>query len=175
MDSPPPVANGFLRISVRLPAGESYTPGDLARVVAVGLDQLGSIFIERSVALVDVRYAHARQARMHLERLGPTRLLDWQWRWLRLAVGRNHGLSMGQFKKIMQAADALPLGRIHIQNTHSLVGVQDFKIESVVERLSAARVNGFAIKPEVLPPGKGPGSPAFTAGAVRGPRPEARS
>jgi hypothetical protein len=68
---------------------------------------------------------------------------------------------MGQLRKIMQTVDALPLGRIAVNNTHTLVGLQDFKIPAVLARLAVLKINGFAARPEVLPLGKGPGSAAY--------------
>jgi hypothetical protein len=161
MDDRPDLMQGFVRISVRLPSGEAYTPGELAKIAAVPLDDLGPIVVGPGEAFVDVRYDAGRQARANLERVGPAKLVEWEWQWLKLGIGRNHGLSMGQLKKILQAADALPLGRISINNTHTLVGLQDFKLPGVIERMSRLRVNGFAARPEALPPGKGPGSAAF--------------
>jgi hypothetical protein len=161
MDEAPPVADGFVRIAVKLPRGESYTPGELTKLAGVDLEALGPIVVNENEARVDVRVAVGKTARASLERVGPTRLEGWSWRWLRLGVGRNHGLSIGQLKKIMQAADALPLGRIQIQNTHSLVGIQDFKLDALLERLAPLRVNGFAARATALPKGAGPGSAAF--------------
>ncbi len=166
MDDLPTLTKGFVRISVRLPSGEAYTPGELAKIVNVPLDQLGPIVVGPGEAFVDVRYDTGRQARINLERVGPAKLVEWEWQWLKIGLGRNHGLAMGQLKKILQTADALPLGRISINNTHTLVGIQDFKLPGVIERMAQLRVNGFAARPEALPLGKGPGSPAF----VRGPR-----
>ena len=87
----PPVAEGFLRIIVRLPRGE-MTPGELARWAGVELDHLGPIAVldGGGEGAVDVAYAFAKTARGQLGRLGPTRLVDWQWRWMRLGIGRNH-------------------------------------------------------------------------------------
>ncbi|MBA3708450.1 MAG: DbpA RNA binding domain-containing protein [Planctomycetes bacterium] len=165
MDDLPDLSKGFVRISVRLPAGESYTPGEVAKIANVALDQLGPIVVAPAEALVDVRYETGRQARINLERLGPAKLVGWEWQWLKIGIGRNHGLSMGQLKKIMQTADAMPLGKISINNTHTLVGLQDFKLPSVIARLSQLRINGYSARPESLPPGKGPGNPAFAPNA----------
>ena len=161
MDETPPVATGFVRISLRLPKGSSYTPGDLASRAGIEAESLGFISIEGLEALVDVRSERGKVARIALEKLGPTRLEGWTWQWLRLGLGRNHGLSIGQLKRIMQNVDAMPLGRIHIQNTHSLIGLQDFKMEGVLARLGGLRVNGFASRPEALPQGQGPGNAAY--------------
>lgn len=161
MDQPPPIAEGFVRIAVRLPRGEQYTPGEVARLAGIPLEALGPIVVAEGGASVDVLADQGKAARAALERVGPTRLEGWSWRWLRLGLGRNHGLSIGQLKRILQNADALPLGRIHIQNTHSLVGIQDFKLPAVLEKLKPLRVNGFAARPEALAVGAGPGPAAF--------------
>jgi hypothetical protein len=168
MDEPaPPVAEGFVRIAVRLPRSRAFTPGDLVGMSGVAVEVLGPISVQPGEALVDVRVEHGRTARAALERLGATRLDGWSWRWLRLSLGRNHGLSMGQLRRVMQNAEALPMGKIHIQNTHTLVGIQDFRMGVVLGRLAGMRVNGFAARAEVLPAGQGPGSAAFIPGGGR--------
>ncbi len=164
MDAHPPVGEGFVRIRVRLPRGESYTPGDLVRLAGIPIDQLGPIAVEAGEALVDVRGALGRDARAHLEKIGPTALTGWGWRWLKINLGRNHGVAIGQLRKILTQADAMPVGKLMLNNTHSMVGIQDFRLAQVQERLSAMRVNGFAVRCEQLPPGKGPGSPEFIPG-----------
>jgi hypothetical protein len=161
MDRLPPPAPGFVRIAVHLRPGLTLTPGELATRTGLGPDLIGHASVLPGSALIDVRMEHGRQARATLESLGQTRITDWEWRWLRLSVGRNHGLVIGQLRKIMQNIDAVPLGRIAIANTHALVGIQDFRIPSVLERLSRLRINGYAPRAEILPPGKGPGSAAF--------------
>jgi len=161
MESLPAIATGFVRITVRLAQANGLTPGELARLAGVQPDQLGPVAVHSDEGVVDVRAELGKQVRERLERLGATRLVGWEWQWLKLHVGRNHGLSMGQLRKIMQAVDAMPLGRIAVNNTHTLVGVQDFKIPPVLARLAALKINGFAARAEVLPPGKGPGSAAY--------------
>jgi hypothetical protein len=161
MSDLPAPAPGFVRIHVRLPHRTTPTPGEVARHAGVALDDLGPVQVLDGAALVDVRTEHGRSAREHLERLGPTRLVGWQWQWLKLGIGRNHGLNIGQLKKVMQGVDALPLGRILVNNTHTLVGVQDFKLPAVLARLGTLRVNGYAARPEALPMGSGPGSAEY--------------
>jgi len=162
----PPVADGYLRIVVRL-VRDDFTPGEIARYAGVDPDHLGPIAVLGGEAAVDVTYAMAKTARGFLARLGPTRLVDWQWRWMRLGIGRNHGLSIGQLRKLMLAADAMPLGKISINNTHSMVGIQDFRLGAVLAKLATTRVNGFALRAEGLAPGQGPGSAAFVPGAKK--------
>jgi hypothetical protein len=161
MESLPAIAAGFVRITVRLANASGLTPGELARLSGALPDQLGPVAVLSDEGVVDVRAELGKQVRERLERLGATRLVGWEWQWLKLHVGRNHGLSMGQLRKIMQTVDAMPLGRIAVNNTHTLVGLQDFKIPPVLARLAVLKINGFAARPEVLPPGKGPGSAAY--------------
>lgn len=164
MEDLPELVPGFVRIQVRLPRDGQPTPGELVRWSGMALDDLGPVHVLDGSALVDVRAAQGKAAREHLERLGPTRLVGWQWQWLKLHIGRNHGLNIGQLKKVMLGVDALPLGRILVNNTHTMVGVQDFKLTGVMARLSALRINGFAARPEALPHGSGPGSPEYHGG-----------
>jgi hypothetical protein len=161
MESLPAIASGFVRITVRLAGASGLTPGELARATGVPPDHIGPVAVHSDEGVVDVRAELGKQARERLERLGATRLVGWEWQWLKLHVGRNHGLSMGQLRKIMQTVDAMPLGRIAVNNTHTLVGLQDFKIPPVLARLAVLKINGFAARPEVLPLGKGPGSAAY--------------
>jgi hypothetical protein len=164
METLPPPAAGFVRVSVRLPRGEAYTPGELARLSGLAAEHLGPVQVHEGEGTVDIPAAMGKTVRERLERVGPTKLVGWQWQWLKLHLGRNHGLAIGQLRKIMLKVDALPLGRIDIRNTHSLIGIQDFKLPAVMERLSALRINGFAARPEIPPPSKQLGSPEFLGG-----------
>ncbi len=166
MDTLPPPAPGYVRIQVRLSRGSQPTPGELAQTTGVALDDLGPVHVEEGTALVDVRTVHGRVARDNLEKFGATKLVQWNWQWVKICIGRNHGLNIGQFRKVMQNVDALPLGRILINNTHTMVGLQDFKIPTILARLSTLRVNGYAARPEVLPYGTGPGSAEYRGGQV---------
>ena len=161
MSELPPVKPGYVRIGVRLPVGNATTPGQLASAAGVDLDQVGVIHVLDHEAFVEVRYDYARGARQNLERIGPTRMLQWSWQWLKLGVGRNHGLTIGQLRKLLLTTDANPLGRLHVNNTHSLVGLHDSKLPPVLTKLQSARINGFAVRPEALPIGAGPGGPAI--------------
>jgi hypothetical protein len=156
-----PVKAGHVRIGVRLPSGNSTTPGQVATATGIAIEHVGPITVLDHEAFVEVHYDYARGARQNLERLGPTRILQWNWQWLKLAIGRNHGLTIGQLRKLLLTTDANPLGRIHVNNTHSLIGLHDVKLPGVIAKLATARINGFAVRPEALPAGSGPGSPAF--------------
>jgi hypothetical protein len=162
MDAMPPLAPGFVRLELRLTAARAWTPGELAQAAGVALEEVGHILVAPTGAFIDVRAEVAIKASTKLNALGPVRVADWNWQWLRLSVGRNHGLTIGQFKKVMTQADAMPLGRISINNTHTLVGIQGGKIDAVLAKLATMRVNGYAVRPERL--AKGPGSPAFVRG-----------
>ena len=165
METLPPLALGYLRIEVRfrLP-GAPPTPGDLVRATGVHPDELGPIMVAGVNAVVDVRSPLVHRAREGLSALGLTRVADWNFRWLKLNVGRNHGLTLGQLRKVLAAADALPLGKFNINNTHTMVGVQDQKAAGIIERLAAIRINGQAVRPELVPGNKTLGSAAFSAG-----------
>jgi hypothetical protein len=161
MHALPPLAPGFIRLSVHLRRDRTLTPGEIARATGLSAENVGHIVVRGTEAIVDVRPDAGRQARENLAKLGPTQLLERRWQWLRLAIGRNHGLSMGQLKRILQGADALPAGRININNTHTLVGLQDHKVASVIDHLAAVRINGYPARPTALPHGTGPGSAAY--------------
>ncbi len=165
METLPPLAPGYVRVEVRfrLP-GAPPTPGDLVRATGVHPDELGPIMVAGVNAVVDVRGPLVQRARDGLSALGLTRVADWNFRWLKLNVGRNHGLTLGQLRKVLAAADALPLGKFNINNTHTMVGVQDQKAAGIVARLADTRVNGQAVRPELVPANKTLGSAAFTAG-----------
>lgn len=158
----PPLAPGFVRLVVHLRPMSAHTPGGIARACGLAPEHLGPIVIDGTEAYIDVAAEHGRDARAGLGAIGSTQLIERRWQWLRLAVGRNHGLTMGQLKRVLQGADAHPVGKIVIQNTHTLVGLVDAQIAPVAQRLSSLRINGYAAKPTALPPGTGPGSPAYS-------------
>ncbi|HYE08475.1 MAG TPA: DbpA RNA binding domain-containing protein [Planctomycetota bacterium] len=161
MNELPPLASGYIRIALLLRNSSLSTPGAIATAAGVGADDLGPIAIIGDEAFVDVKSDVGKAARDALSRWGPTRLAERHWQWLRIAIGRNHGLTMGQLRRLMQNADAAPLGKIIIQNTHTLVGLQDHKTATVIERLASAKINGYNPRPTALPLGEGPGSAAF--------------
>lgn len=162
MSADGPVPPGFVRIEVKLPAGRATTPGDLVKAAGVGLELLGGVCVGEQEATVEVRCEAGPEARRNLARLGLTRLVGWEWRWLRISLGRNHGFTLGRLKKLLAAADAGPLGRIQLNNTHTLVGLQDFRLAAVSAWLTGQRINGYPVRIEILEPGTGPGSAAYT-------------
>lgn len=163
MDELPPLAAGYVRLDVRFraTAGAPPTPGDIARASGCHPEELGPIMVAGVNAVVDVRHDAAAKARDRLAALGLVRTGDHNFRWIKLMVGRNHGLTIGQLRKLLVSADALPLGKFNINNTHTMIGILDQKAQAVVVRLAEVRVNGTAVRPELLPHGKGPGSASF--------------
>ena len=163
MDELPPLAAGYVRLEVRFRVltGAPPTPGAIACASGCNPEELGPIMVAGVNAVVDVRHDSAGKARDHLAALGLVRTGDHNFRWVKLMVGRNHGLTIGQLRKVLVAADALPLGKFNINNTHTMIGLLDQKAEAVVARLGELRINGTAVRPELLPHGKGPGSASF--------------
>lgn len=157
MEALPSLAEGFVRISVMLPQQRGVTPGDLVQATGVPPEHVSHIVVQGSIAYVDVAAEHGRQARAGLQRFGQTQLVERNWRWLRIGLGRNHGLAMGQLRRILQQAGATPVGRIQIQNTHTLVGLSDDRLPAVMQWFAERRINGFPARVEALPPGDGPG------------------
>jgi hypothetical protein len=164
MDPLPPPPAGMTRIRVAFRPGLALTPGELASATGAPLDAVGLAQVLGREAVVDVREALVPEVRPRLDRLGRTALVDWVWRWLRIDLGRNHGLSMGRLRKLLLDADALPAGKIHLNNSHSMVGVQGFRVDKVLRAMAPMRVNGWPVKAQVLPEGTGPGSAAFLPG-----------
>lgn len=166
MDVLPPLAAGYVRLEVRfrLPAGKPPpTPGEVARISGCHPDELGPLMVAGVNAIVDLRHGSVTKARDSLSALGVVKVADWNFRWLKLMVGRNHGLTIGQLRKVLVAADALPMGKFNINNTHTMVGILDHKVDAVVARLSEIRINGAAVRPEALAhaAGKALGSASF--------------
>ncbi len=164
MSDLPPVAAGYVRLLVHLPPRSPLTPGEMAQATGLPGECLGPIALGPGRGAIDVLAERGREARTALQRLGAVQLLDRNWVWLRLAIGRNHGLGMGQFRKIMITAGAKALGRIIIQNTHTLVGLPDDVGATVMEHLLHHKVNGYHVRPTLLDPKAGPGSPEFVRG-----------
>jgi hypothetical protein len=164
MSDLPAVAAGYVRLLVHLSPSHSLTPGALAQAAGIAAEFLGPINLSASYGYIDVLADHGREARSNLQRLGPVQLSERNWVWLRLSIGRNHGLGMGQFRKVMFSAGAGVLGRIVIQNTHTMVGLPDDVGTEVAEKLSHQKVNGYPVRPTLLDPKAGPGSPEFVRG-----------
>jgi hypothetical protein len=164
MDELPPPAAGTVRIRVHIATSPMPTPGELVRATGLPVEAVGFVQVGPRSATVDVLAEHGKAARARLDLIGKTQVVEWIWRWLRIELGRNQGLSMGRLKKLLLESQAMPAGKIMLNNTHTMVGIQDFRIDETLRRMAALRVNGFPVKASALPPGKGPGSPAFAVG-----------
>ena len=146
-----PPQSGFVRLSILL--DKPCTPGDLAKACGVDLDHLGPIVIDGDQALVDVTTEEAPVAREGLKTLGATQLQsrgkkpDPKWAWLRMAVGRNHGMTIGQFRRIMERSPCGPLGKIHLNNTHTLVGIHEEIFNEACSYFADMKINGIAVRP----------------------------
>jgi hypothetical protein len=153
MNEQQPPQSGFVRLSVLL--DQPCTPGDLVKACGVDLNHLGPITINGDQALVDVTTDEAPTAREGLKNLGATQLQsrgnrpDPKWTWLRLAVGRNHGMTIGQFRRVMERSPCGPLGKIHLNNTHTLVGIHAEAFEPAVEYFAEMKINGITVRPGV--------------------------
>lgn len=163
-DSPPP---GYTRISVLLE--RPATPGALAQACACDPDALGLITVEENQAVVDIISDYSLEARKGLETFGPTQLhsrttVPIRWTWLRLSVGRNHGLTIGHLRKIMERSGATSLGRIHINNSHALIGVRETEFAAICEHFAEQKVNGTPVRPSAPLPGEIKDGPEYRPG-----------
>ena len=160
-----PPAQGFLRLALNVPGRQTPTPGELVQVVqsaGLSLDDLGLIQVDGSDSLLDVRESIAERAYQVLSQVGSVRVLHRRWQWLKLLIGRNDGFTLNRLKKLISDIDAGEPGRIHLNNTHTMVGILEAKAAGAVARLPAIRINGRPVRHELLPPGTGPGDPMFT-------------
>ena len=152
MDDKPPLAPGFVRIQLLIEKPGGATPGELVSATGIDPEHVGVVLIDGHQGLVDVAEAHGEQARKGLDRIGITQVTHAQrppptWSWLRITVGRNHGLTIGQLRKLLRRFGASRLGQIHINNTFTLVGLRDDEIDQVEAQLADHRINGVAARP----------------------------
>ncbi len=151
-DEVPPLAPGFVRIAVLLPQGSPLTPGDLARASGLPGEALGPVLRLGEQALLDVVEDRGQEARAALEQIGPTQLTARKveverFSWLRLEVGRNHGLTMKHLGKVLSQHGVERPGRIHVNNTHTLVGVPAQLLDGLIAALAELRLNGARVRP----------------------------
>jgi hypothetical protein len=167
MDELPPLRDGYLRLTVALQ--HAMTPGALAKACGVALEELGPVVVGHGQAAIDVRLAAAGAARDALTAaVGPVQVgerprsrLEHGWCWMRLGLGRNHGLNLGRLRKLLDAAEVRPVGRIKLNNTHTVVGVPADDYERIVAAINATRVNGYPPKAGKPLHGEATGDPAF--------------
>ncbi len=156
-----PIASGFVRLSLKVPGEQTPTPGEVVQVLQSGgvpLDAIGTLTVDGAAAHIDVLAAHAEAAQLALGAVGRSRVSGLRWQWLKLLLGRNHGFTINRLRTLMADCE---LGRINLNNTHTMVGIPEVQAEAVSARLAAARINGRPVRFELLPPGTGPGDPRF--------------
>ncbi|MFW5860539.1 MAG: DbpA RNA binding domain-containing protein [Planctomycetota bacterium] len=153
MASLPALKQGHVRIHLLLSDPASITPGGLLQASGLEPEQVDNIHIDRGEALIDVIAEVGRDARTRLEQLGPTQIRHPErpapapFVWLRINVGRNHGLTARQLDKVLNRADAGKVGQINIKNTYALVGLPEDRIAAIAERLEGTRLNGVILHP----------------------------
>lgn len=162
----PDIPEGFVRIAVLLTQGAQPTPGMVASSTGQNAEDLGAIWVDEQQVLIDVRAEIGPDVREKLEQFGPTQLQKRQvkvleWKWLRLAIGRNHGFTLSHLKRLMERADGGPLGKIHLNNTYTTVGVREDHWDRALAYFTDHKVNGKAVKPGPPGPGEVRGSAQF--------------
>ncbi|MFW5846077.1 MAG: DbpA RNA binding domain-containing protein, partial [Planctomycetota bacterium] len=61
--------------------------------------------------------------------------------------GRNHGLTMRKLRNVLEDAAAQPVGRIHLNNNYTVVGLREDRWDEVIAALGERTVNGVALAP----------------------------
>ena len=150
----PDIAPEFTRLTVYIKDTRALTPGGVAQATGLQAEQLGPIIIGKNRISVDVHDSGIDAARPKLEAMGSLqepagRRARRQWFWLRLEVGRNHGLTIGQLRKLLNKVELTTLGKIEIANTHARCGIDAGDCESVIEQLASVKINGFPVKASV--------------------------
>ena len=149
----PPIKPGHVRLHLLLDHDREITPGDLLRATGLDPELIDNVLVFGHEAMIDIVDAHGQCARKALDAIGITQVTKRpqpppRWSWIKITVGRNHGLSMRQLRKILERADAGQVGQIDIHNTHTAIGIRDDRIDAVLERLAALRINGIQTRPE---------------------------
>lgn len=167
METPPPLQRGYVRLALLL-QGRALTPADLAKATGLEPEQLGHIFVADDHAIVDVLTEHGKQAREGLDTLGPVQVLadaavSLSFKWLKIHVGRNHGITAKQLRRILERVDSGPIGRFHVKNTHVMVGIREDRFDDVVAGLNRTKINGMLPRAGAPEPDETPKtSAAFT-------------
>ena len=150
MDELPPVSSGYIRL-VFFPDADtrSMFHADVLRMCEEDLDLLSHIQIRRRKIYIDVHNSVSHDVRERLNAFGRCTVAEnslhaMRWHFIRLGIGRNHGLNLGYLKKLMKRLNAGPLGKISINNTYTLLGLREDRIESVLNQLKQKRINGYA-------------------------------
>lgn len=149
-DAMPALKKGFVRLAVLLQDATPMTPGELAQQLGVPLDRLGYIMVTPQQVRLDVEQEHLKAVREKLELLGPIQVEgreEPQWRWMRLEIGRNRGVTMQQLRRHCQRAGLERPGRIHVQNSYSVLGVPEHLWDHMMKYFKAVSVNGQLARP----------------------------
>ena len=146
----PPVSSGYIRL-VLFPDSDTrdLLHADVLKWCDTDLDLLGHIQIRRRKVYIDVHHTISHELRERLNFRGrctvaENSLHDMEWHFVRLGVGRNHGLNLGLLKKLIKKYEAGPIGKISINNSYTLIGIREDKIKSLLENLKTHRINGYA-------------------------------
>jgi len=165
MATPSEPKPGHVRIAVLLHS--PATPGEVARRSGVAAEKIDLVHVEGDQAFIDVIESEGLAARRALEPLGATQVAGRpsrptkSWHWLRLRIGRNHGLTLKQVRRQFDRLGIDRLGKIRIQNTHTLVGLEADDCIRAVEALADHRINGYPVRPERPGPREVRGDPWF--------------
>lgn len=150
MEALPPVQAGYIRF-VLFPEEKTWKldPGMLIKMCQCGPEHVGHIQIKRQKVYIDIHNAVSHQVREALQEHGRCTVAEngleqLKWSFIRLGIGRNHGLNVGQLKKLMKRIKAGPLGKISINNSYTLIGLREDFIKQALQQLSGMRINGFA-------------------------------
>ncbi len=151
----PPIKPGHVRLHLLLERDSDITPGDVLRATGLDPELIDHVLVFGHEALIDIVEDHGQEARKALDAIAITQVSKRpqpppRWSWIKIAVGRNHGLSMRQLRKILDRAEAGQVGQIDIHNTHSAIGIRDDRLDGVIEQLAPLRINGIQTRPERL-------------------------
>ncbi len=150
MEPLPPVQAGYIRF-VLFPETKTWllTPGMVIEWCGCDNEKISHIQIKRQKIYIDIHNSVSHAVRENLQAHGRCSVAEngneqLKWHFIRLGVGRNHGLNVGQLKKMMKRIEAGPLGKISINNTYTLIGLREDFVRETVEKLSRMRINGIA-------------------------------
>ncbi len=150
----PELAAGYARLQIDLKEerrGEhSPTPGEVVCATELPPEEVGFISVSENTVTIDVVRPRCRHTREILTGLGFVRVIkapDMDWLWLYIGIGRNHGFTMKRLKKLLDETDSQPVGKIHLNNAYTVVGLREDKFEGACTHMKSAKINGIALKP----------------------------
>jgi hypothetical protein len=149
MDLPAEPAEDFVRFALFVKQPGAFTPGSIAQQTGIDPDLIGLISIQRDHIVIEVHKTAKKDVRARLVELGACKLLvdrELRWLWMYLNLGRNHGLTMRKLRSTLEAAEAQPVGRIHLNNNFTVVGLREDRFEAVSAQLAGRSINGIAVQ-----------------------------